>query len=75
MNRLLFFYSMPHMGQQCPMQKNRLGLAAGRFRGFGSCLRRKAPYSGESSTLSRISGPVSLRSRFFQGLYSQWRSS
>ncbi len=75
MNRLLFFLFNAAHGAARSYAKNRLGLAAGRFRGFGSCVRRRAPYSGESSTLSRISGPVSLRSRFFQGLYSQWRSS
>lgn len=74
MNRLLFFFFNAAHGQQ-DLIKNRLGLAAGRFRGSGAALAESSPYSGESSTLSRISGPVSLRSRLFQGLYSQWSSS
>lgn len=75
MNRLLFFFFNAAQGAAKALCKNRLGLAAGRFRGSGAALAESSPYSGESSTLSRISGPVSLRSRFFQGLYSQWSSS
>lgn len=74
MNRLLFFYSMPHMEQQGLIKKTASALRPGGL-GVPELRLRRAPYSGESSTLSRISGPVSLRSRFFQGLYSQWSSS
>lgn len=38
MNRLLFFYSMPHMGQQGPMQKTASALRPGGLGVSGAAL-------------------------------------
>lgn len=69
----LFLFNAAH-GAARPYKKTASALRPGGL-GVPELRLRRAPYSGESSTLSRISGPVSLRSRFFQGLYSQWSSS